>query len=233
MSGTVAPSNRDYHSQTRGGWDFRTETVDDGFKISAYRGAQPYYVRANDAALVLPAPSWYWRFRHRVESQRGLDETEDLFSPGSLAIDLSDGAAVTIVISIEPDARFDFAGALATELTRRHSLIENMTQSASESWVEQLVYAADQFIVARASENSGEGRTVIAGYPWFGDWGRNTMIALPGLTLTTGRSDIAKSVLMTFAQHIDHGMLPNRFPDSGEQPEYNTVDATLWYVNAV
>jgi len=94
--------------------------------------------------------------------------------------------------------------------------------------VRTLAAAADQYVVAR-----GDQKTVIAGYHWFGDWGRDTMIALPGLTLVTGRDDEAKSVLLAFAQHVDRGTLPNRFPDAGEEPEYNTVDATLWYFEAV
>jgi len=88
--------------------------------------------------------------------------------------------------------------------------------------------AADQFIVRRA-----QGETVIAGYHWFADWGRDTMIALPGLTLANGRPDIARRVLAEFAKHVDRGMLPNRFPDAGEAPEYNTVDATLWFFEAI
>ncbi|HEX9868936.1 MAG TPA: amylo-alpha-1,6-glucosidase, partial [Candidatus Tectomicrobia bacterium] len=94
--------------------------------------------------------------------------------------------------------------------------------------VRLLVAAADQFIVSR-----GEQHTVIAGYHWFSDWGRDTMIALPGLTLTTGRTEVARSILLEFSRHVDRGMLPNRFPDAGEQPEYNTVDATLWFFEAV
>jgi predicted glycogen debranching enzyme len=226
-------THRDYHSHTQGGWDFQTETMVDGFRIDAYQGAQPYYIRANGSADVLPVPGWYWRFRHRIEAERGLDETEDLYSPGSFAIDLSDGDAVTVAISTEPDIGIDFDSVLTAEHARRHALIADMPQPIDEPWVDQLVYAADQFIVARGLKQSADGRTVIAGYPWFGDWGRDTMIALPGLTLTTGRYEVAKSILLTFAQHIDHGMLPNRFPDSGEEPEYNTVDATLWYVNAI
>ncbi len=74
---------------------------------------------------------------------------------------------------------------------------------------------------------------MIAGYPWFGDWGRDTMIALPGLTLATGRLDVAKSILLEFSKHVSQGMLPNRFPEAGTQPEYNTVDATLWYFEAI
>jgi predicted glycogen debranching enzyme len=96
-----------------------------------------------------------------------------------------------------------------------------------DSFVQTLAAAADQYIVSR-----GDQRTVIAGYHWFGDWGRDTMIALPGLTLPTGKYDVAQSILRTFAKHVDQGLLPNRFPDAGETPEYNTVDATLWFFEA-
>src|SRR3989442_7350365 len=92
------------------------------------------------------------------------------------------------------------------------------------------MFAADQFIVDRPSPKDPNGQSVIAGYHWFGDWGRDTMIALPGLTLTTGRPVIASRILKTYAAFVDRGMVPNRFPDAGETPEYNTVDATLWYV---
>jgi predicted glycogen debranching enzyme len=226
-------THRDYHSHTRGGWDFRTSAMDHGFRIGAFEGAQPYFVRVSGTAEVLPAPGWYWSFRHRVEAERGLDATEDLYSPGSFAIELSDGDAVTVAISTAPNASTDFDGALTKELARRQLLIDGAPQPIDDPWVQQLVVAADQFIVARRSDDASFGRTVIAGYPWFGDWGRDTMIAVPGLTLTTGRYEIAKDILLTFAKYIDQGMLPNRFPDSGEEPEYNTVDATLWYLNAV
>jgi predicted glycogen debranching enzyme len=101
------------------------------------------------------------------------------------------------------------------------------------SWIQQLTLAADQFIASRPRSSGDTGHTIIAGYHWFGDWGRDTMISLPGLTLTTKRFDIARSILSTFAHYANQGMLPNRFPDAGEEPEYNTVDATLWYVEAV
>src|SRR5260221_10683367 len=105
---------------------------------------------------------------------------------------------------------------------------------ASPSWVRQLTLAADQFLVARGNRGDpAAGTTVIAGYPWFGDWGRDTMIALPGLALATGRHAEAASILRTFASHLSQGMLPNRFPDGNEAPEYNTVDATLWYFHAI
>jgi predicted glycogen debranching enzyme len=107
------------------------------------------------------------------------------------------------------------------------------TEPAVSGYVRHLALAADQFIVRRPSPDDPEGRSVIAGYPWFGDWGRDTMISLPGLTLATGRAEVARSILRTFARFVDQGMLPNRFPDAGETPEYNTVDATLWYFEAL
>src|SRR5690606_2336269 len=97
----------------------------------------------------------------------------------------------------------------------------------------QLVLAADQFIVSRPTTAEPEGKSVIAGYPWFGDWGRDTMIALPGLTLATGRPQVAAGILRTYAQFVDQGMLHNRFHDAGETPEHNTVDPTLWYFIAM
>jgi len=103
-----------------------------------------------------------------------------------------------------------------------------MRASGEDEFVKTLTAATDQFIVERGGQ-----KTVIAGYHWFSDWGRDTMIALPGLTLPTNRYDVARSILRTFAQHVDRGMLPNRFPDAGETPEYNTVDATLWFFEAV
>jgi 4-alpha-glucanotransferase len=99
-------------------------------------------------------------------------------------------------------------------------------------WLDQLVLAADNFVFSRPLPDVPDGESVIAGYPWFGDWGRDTMIALPGLTLATGRFDTARRILETFARFVDRGMLPNVFPGAGDKPEYNTVDAALWYIEA-
>jgi len=154
-------------------------------------------------AQVHASGTWYRNFEYDRERERGLDFREDLFNPLVLVFN---GPRLVVVASTEPaPAQFE----------------RRKTTSA-------LAAAADQFIVRR-----GEQHTIIAGYHWFGDWGRDTMIALPGLTLATGRYDIAKSILLAFAAHVDRGMLPNRFPDVGEAPEYNTVDATLWFFEAV
>ncbi|NIP32969.1 glycogen debranching protein, partial [Candidatus Saccharibacteria bacterium] len=101
------------------------------------------------------------------------------------------------------------------------------------SYISLLRHAAEQFIVRRATKDDPEGRSIIAGYHWFTDWGRDTMISLPGLTLATGKVKLAEKILRTYAQYVDRGMIPNRFPDLGETPEYNTVDATLWFFIAI
>jgi predicted glycogen debranching enzyme len=239
---------RDYHSQSQGGWSLGVAPLAGGCEIRAFDGAVPYRIVA-DRGLFAVRPEWYWSFRHRAETARGLDDREDLFVPGELAVELAAGDTVTLTLcaacdrvasprvddarapagehprQIEPS---DGSASFAREARRQQRLVEAVPAGAPD-WIRRLALAADQFIVRRANE----GHTVIAGYPWFSDWGRDTMIALPGLTLATGRHDVAASVLRTFARFVSEGMLPNRFPDAGEAPEYNTVDATLWYFHAL
>src|SRR4029078_4610114 len=131
-----------------------------------------------------------------------------------------------LVISTEQIPAKDVEKLERAEIKRRSKMVS--TANGTDEFTAQLVQAADQFIVQR-----GDGHTVIAGYPWFSDWGRDTMISLPGLTLAAGPTEIAKGIILEFAKHISEGMLPNRFPDAGEEPEYNTVDATLWYFEAI
>ncbi|HKQ99339.1 MAG TPA: amylo-alpha-1,6-glucosidase [Pyrinomonadaceae bacterium] len=173
------------------------------------------------------ASFWYRDFEYREERERGFDYREDLFSPFALKFDLSDGRSRLSVIASTEHRDLGLADQYRqAEVWRRREV--TLTVPTPDELTRALVAAADQFIVAR-----GEGKTVIAGYPWFSDWGRDTMIALPGLTLATNRPEIAQSVLLEYARYVDRGMLPNRFPDAGEQPEYNTVDATLWFFEAV
>ena len=216
---------RDYHSLGHGGWPLDVSAVEDGCRIDAFAGAQPYWVRA-DGARFEPAPDWYWGFRYRVESERGLDDTGDLFRPCRFTATLQSGESLLLELSTE--AQRPAPAALQREQARQAALLLGAPSSAP-AWVHRLVLAADQFVARRGSG----GQTIIAGYPWFSDWGRDTMIALPGLLLATGRNDVAAQVLRTFAAHCSEGMLPNRFPDAGERPEYNTVDATLWFFDAV
>jgi len=229
----VAPlcTYRDYHAHYRGRFEPSVSTSASGFTIDAYPGARRYCV-VSDCGAFSSEPSWYWNFKHRVESERGLDDLEDLYRPGVFAVELQPGQRVTLTCAVDqvPAIKGD---PLERERARQRALVEGLGQP---QWIRQLTLAADQFIVQRCSEHEGDadaGATVIAGYPWFSDWGRDTMIALPGLTLSTGRAPIAAEILTTFARFVSEGMLPNRFPDQGETPEYNTVDATLWYFDAI
>jgi predicted glycogen debranching enzyme len=216
---------RDYHSLGHGGWPLGVTAVKHGCRIDAFEGAQPFWIRADGATFEI-TPDWHWGFRYRVENERGLDDTGDLFRPGRLHASLRQGESLLIELSIE-ELRPEPA-VLQREQARQAALLLKAPPLAPD-WIRRLVLAADQFVARRGSG----GQTLIAGYPWFSDWGRDTMIALPGLLLATGRHGVAAQVLRTFAAHVSEGMLPNRFPDAGETPEYNTVDATLWYFDAI
>jgi len=207
---------RDYHATTHenGALDPRFATDAGCVKLTPYGGLPSLYL-THSGADIQPAGVWFRNFEYDQERERGLDFREDLFNPLVLVFDLQPNASASVVASMEQPAERSIADLRAAEIKRREPLVG-------------LARAADQFIVARGSQT-----TVIAGYHWFGDWGRDTMIALPGLTLETGWYDAAKNILLAFAGYVDRGMLPNRFPDTGEAPEYNTCDATLWFFEAV
>lgn len=171
-------------------------------------------------------PQWYRRFEYPVEQYRGLDFQEDLLNHGTFFRDIQSGDRIGIIVSTQPVNGRDSFALAEQEIARRRNLIVAQQES---DFKKQLMLAADQFIVARGSEL----KTVIAGYHWFTDWGRDTMISLPGLCLATGRFEDARKILQAFADVVDAGMLPNRFQDNLEEPEYNNVDGTLWYFIAV
>jgi predicted glycogen debranching enzyme len=171
---------------------------------------------AHDAVQVERTGAWYFNFEYQEEQRRGLDFQEDLFQPFVLHFDLNTRPQAAVIASLEPQ---DIA---SVPQFRNDELLRRKTVGG------RLASAADQFIVQRGSRHS-----VIAGYPWFADWGRDTMISLPGLTLCTARSGIAREILEEFSHWVRDGMLPNCFPDHGEQPEYNSVDSALWYFEAV
>ncbi len=186
--------------------------------------------------------TWYYSFEYAVEQERGLDFQEDAYCPGAFVWRLTTGQSATLIVSADastdsstpPADLFVFASDAArdAEISRRQNLEAVFRQIPDDrhSYATRLAMAADQFIVRRASDNL---HTVLAGYPWFSDWGRDTMIALHGLCLTTQRFEAAASILKSFAKSASQGMIPNRFPDHGETPDYNTVDATLWFFHAV
>ncbi|HTC93564.1 MAG TPA: amylo-alpha-1,6-glucosidase [Terriglobales bacterium] len=220
-------SFRNYHSTTHENQAINREvkSVPGLASLALYTGLPTLHL-AHNATAIGTNGEWYRRFQYEVEHERGLDYEEDLFNPCVLFFNLDREKSAVIIASTEIHTVAS-AGALhKQELARRKSLTQ--TARLQGELLAQLTGAADQFIAAR-----GENKTVMAGYHWFTDWGRDTMISLPGLTLATGRFEIAKNILLEFSYYVDRGMLPNRFPDSGEIPEYNTVDATLWYFEAV
>lgn len=233
----VQVNYRDYHVTTRGGWSMRIDPVAAGVRVEAFAGARPFVVLASSAAAE-PAATWYYHCDLARERDRGLDSQEDTLHAVSFRATVEPGGAMALICSAEEAPDLD-----AEAAWRRHQAHEGEVLvawraarpqgSSDPEWVTQLALSADQFLVKRPTLDAPDGESVIAGFPWFGDWGRDTMIALPGLFLSTGRPAAAASILKTFARFVDRGMLPNRFPDAGEAPEYNTVDATLWYFEAI
>lgn len=217
---------RDYHSTTHenGGLNRSIESGPNSASVQPYSELPRLYF-GHDAAQLEPQGYWYNNFLYRVEQARGLDCYEDLFNPFALSWTLSKKRGAQIMASTEPRDLKQAGAVRKAEQLRRQKL--GASAPVEDPLARALAVAADQYLARR-----GEDWTVIAGYPWFTDWGRDTMISLPGLTLFTGRADIAKSVLRNFACHADMGMLPNRFVDSGEEAEFNTVDATLWFFEA-
>jgi predicted glycogen debranching enzyme len=180
---------------------------------------------AHDADSVAETFFWYRGLEYDLDRDRGFEFTEDLFSPLSFSWDLSARPEATLVATLG-NRSADEAPALCAAEEKRRRRVEGA--GSDRRLLRLLRAAADRFVVKR-----GDGWTIIAGYPWFTDWGRDAMIALPGLLLATRRFDVARSVLETFARYVDRGMVPNRFPDEGTEPEYNNVDGTLWFIEAV
>ena len=199
--------------------------TDDVLAYQPYPDQPPAHLYAAGASWEA-APDWYYNFQYPREKERGLDYSEDLFAPGRLRLRLAPGAAVGVVAATELPARRNPRALLADEIERRQQVA---VRAPADPLLRSLARAAHSFIVRR-----GDGlHTLVAGYHWFTDWGRDTMIALPGLCLVTGRFAEARDIFAAFAEHVSEGMIPNRFPDAGEVPEYHAVDATLWFFVAL
>lgn len=191
---------------------------------------QPYdgvpAIRAFFSGTYCHAPAWHRRVQLPIEQERGLDGEEDWWSPGEFTMELMPGHPVGLVLTTELLEAVEPETLMHEERRRRRQRAETMQDH--DPLTRALWTAADAFLSDR-----GRQKTVIAGYPWFTDWGRDTFISLPGLCLVTRRYDVARQIITAFAAHISQGMIPNRFPDVGETPEYNTIDASLWFVHAV
>jgi predicted glycogen debranching enzyme len=230
---------RDFHSLTHAGdWHMKIAPVEHGVMVLPFDTATPFYLKSAQASCE-PHHEWYRDCFLPMETERGLEDREDHLFAALFRAKLNPGESLTIVATTEATAPLD-ALASRTQRANHEAALLKAWQAQNEKsaanapgWLRQLVLAPDQFIVKRSLPEEPDGRTVIAGYHWFGDWGRDTMIALPGLALATGRSEVARQILLAFARYVDAGMLPNNFPDAGGKPEYNTVDAALWYFEAV
>lgn len=171
-------------------------------------------------------PDWYRNFLYEEERNRGLEDTEDLATPGFFRWSLSQGEAVLVFAAGEPG--IGLHSHTETSIHKQVQTLRTAERQRRQRFPSRLHRSADAYLVRR-----GEGKTVVAGYPWFTDWGRDTFIALRGLCLATGRLEEAHAILLQWASAVSEGMLPNRFPDRGETPEFNSVDASLWYIIAV
>ncbi len=205
-------SGRDYHAlhHENPGFDFTTRREGEALVWRPYPGVPAITARGDFAWS--DTSDWYRRFSYAEERARGLDDGEDLASPGLFTWE----AARSALLILRADAPGNVS-AVTLEAAER----QRRARAARD-------VAADAYLATR-----GSGGTVLAGFPWFTDWGRDTFIALRGLLLARGRLAEAASILLAWAEHVSEGMLPNRFPDSGEAPEYNAVDASLWYAVAV
>jgi predicted glycogen debranching enzyme len=224
---------RDFNALTRAGdWRMDVAALEGGVRVTAFAGAVPFFLTC-ERGDVEPAHEWYRNYELARERERGFDALDDNLHVATFRVSLAPGESATLLLRAGTPPAGD---ALARETSRSGEQLARWRGARAEvartapAWLESLVLAAGQFIVERATP---AGTSVIAGYHWFGDWGRDTMIALPGLTLATGRPEVARDILREFAQLVDGGMLPNALPAAGEQRQYNTVDASLWFIEAV
>lgn len=232
---TVRPffSGRDYHSLHHENSAFRFDPEEESGHLvwRPYAGIPPIHALTN--GVYAHQPEWYRNFRYDEERARGLDATEDLASPGTFEWDLDEGEAV-LLFGAEIDGRSIVPVAATGAAPARGKALDYVTSLRAREATRRAQFhtrlhrAADGYLVSR-----GSGKTIVAGYPWFTDWGRDTFIALRGICLAADRVDDARRILLEWTNAISKGMLPNRFPDHGEAPEFNSVDASLWFVIAV
>jgi predicted glycogen debranching enzyme len=233
---TFLANNRDHHGDT---WQpgFNPEIAANGACLTATApGRFTLHVNGTDGHIE-PRAAWCDNFDLPVERERGLGDRDSHRHIADGYMPLRPGEWAGYGAGLAADVSADLDAALARRLAHDRAVLAQAIAAdrlyeTAPGWLLRLVLAADLYRIARPIPDVPDGRSVIAGYPWFGDWGRDTMISLPGLCLATGRFDEARLILETFARFVDGGMLPNVFPGAGDVPEYNTVDAALWYIEA-
>ncbi len=238
LSVNAIVDNRVFHNTGQVAWPASVETLADGIRVtSGGDGARPLVIRAPGASVQAGGAVNY-DFYLPEEAARGLNAHDSHVHAATFEAMIAPGATLVVMASDDLSATVE-DHALEARRARDQRLLNAWQRRRRENapepppWVGQLVLSADQFVVDRPSADQPDGKSIIAGYHWFEDWGRDTMVSLPGLLLTTGRPEVAAPILRTFARFVSQGMLPNRFPDASDQPEYNTIDATLWYFQAI
>ena len=219
-------TGRDYHSLHHENGAIHTDAVvQEGLVAWQPYGDLPQ-IRALHTGEYRHQPDWFRRVQYPVEQERGLDYEEDWWSPGKMAFRLSHESPASVMFTTELADAISVVVLAKDELRRRKAVRTGAPKG--DPLAQSLWFATDAYISER-----GKQQIVIAGYPWFTDWGRDTFLSLPGLCLVTGRHEVARQVIEAYAAHVSQGMIPNRFPDAGEMPEYNTIDGSLWFVHAV
>ncbi|CRX37670.1 amylo-alpha-1,6-glucosidase [Estrella lausannensis] len=219
---------RGYHTLTHAdNWKMQIDPTTQGFQVLAFKGARPFHIRCPKGVCSIENV-WYGNFLLSLESQRGLDAHEDHLLAGKFELSLREGEAATVVLSAESDVDLDGESALERRRSYERAICPDCLEDPP--WIRHLKKAADQFIVERKGADSG--KSIIAGYPWFSDWGRDALFSVPGLLLKTKRFEDARGVLRTFAAHVDRGMIPNFFNEEGSK-QYNSVDASLWFIHTL
>ncbi len=221
---------RDYHGDSsRESMKFKKVKSASGVEVKPHNTGVRIKIKSSEGNFA-SKEDWFNNMEYKVEKERGLKSTEDHYIPGYFEIKLNanDTRIVTFVASTDEVDSVNGLELLENEEERINRIVENA--GYRNEFINSLIVAADSFIAYR---NSTQSSTILAGYPWFTDWGRDTMVALPGLTLVTNRYDDAKDILLTFSRYVKDGLIPNMFPDEAEEPIYNTVDAPLWYFEAV
>ena len=230
---------RDMHATTRTDEGKASVTsVSGGLCVVAHEGAIPVYL-LSDAAQAEASGEWYRDYDLAAERERGLDDRENHLLAGVFRAHVVPGASVTFAFSTDPAPALQGRAALGEREALDQRLVEYWIaahpRAALEAphWIWQLVLAAAQFPVRRRTSDGRERWSILAGYPWFGEWGRDALIAVPGLALETGRPDVARSLLHEYPRFAQQGLLPNTFSENGEPAAYNSVDSMLWYVQAL
>lgn len=216
-------AGRDYHSLSHANSSINTkpQLSDTLFSYQPYGPETSFYIKTRRLTFE-SRPLWYYNFLYKAEQERGQDCTEDLFSPGLLTIDIEPGESIELIIGVLPPAELSSTRLISKELKHRLALLKDR---AVDDFSTILLQAAEQFTVRENHTKT----TIIAGYHWFTSWGRDTMISLPGLCLVVGKFTQAREILLSFSAHMVQGIIPNRFLDVNNAPEYNTSDATLWF----